>query len=96
MTATLAGLLAAICQAPDLPGALCKGLNRLFDPAEQHEPAPEVERRHRIALETCRACPALDRCREWFDGLPKRDRPQGVIAGLLVHPPAKRKRVDVA
>lgn len=83
MSATLTDLLAALAGAPPLPGARCVGHHRLFDPAHMGEDISQVERRHRIAAETCRVCPALAACGAWLESLPTRDRPPGVIAGTI-------------
>lgn len=83
MTATLTGLLAALRGAPALPGALCVGDHRLFDPAGPTEPVTDAERRHQIAVETCQVCPALTACGAWLASLPPRERPSGVIAGIV-------------
>lgn len=80
----LAALLEAIGLAPDLPGALCRGMFAAFDPPEVGEPAHDVHHRHQVALRMCRTCPALASCRHWFDRLPKHQRPSGVIAGLVI------------
>ena len=32
----------------------------------------------------CHRCPALPRCRRWFDSLPTNRRPSGVVAGVVV------------
>jgi hypothetical protein len=37
----------------------------------------------RSALELCAVCPALRACAAWFDGLPAKQRPRGVVAGRL-------------
>lgn len=83
MSATLVDLLAALAGVPPLPGARCKGHAALFDPARVGEDVSRVERRHRVALETCMGCPALGPCRMWLDSLQPRDRPPGVIAGTI-------------
>lgn len=80
----LAALLDAIALAPDLPGALCRGMFAAFDPPERGEPEADVNHRHQVALRMCRTCPALASCRRWFDALPEQQRPPGVIAGLVV------------
>ena len=41
---------------------------------------PDVEE---YALHLCADCPALEACREWFDGLPRTRRPTGVVAGRV-------------
>jgi hypothetical protein len=44
------------------------------------------------ALAICDACPALTACQAWFDGLPARLRPTGVVAGQVRRPSAPRLR----
>lgn len=91
MSATLTDLLAALTGVPDLPGARCKGHAALFDPARQGEDVPQVEHRHRVAVQTCADCPALTACAAWVDSLRPRDRPPGVIAATI-----RRERKDCA
>lgn len=38
------------------------------------------------ALGLCKVCPALAGCSEWFDALPARKRPTGVVAGIVNSP----------
>lgn len=83
MSDTLESLLAILGAAPALPGARCRGRHHLFDDAARDEPAEVVEQRHHQALGLCRGCPALASCQLWFDGLPPRQRPPGVVAGRL-------------
>jgi hypothetical protein len=81
MTATdLFGFLGAIVA---LPGARCRGRHHLFDPPTPHEDELDAEDRHRQALGLCSHCPSAQRCRDWFDGLPPKDRPKGVVAGQV-------------
>lgn len=68
--------------------AACSGRWDLFDEAHQNEPAEDVEYRHRTAARICQRCPALTECGQWADQLPKRDRPSGVLAGVI---PAARR-----
>ena len=51
---------------------------------DRHDPA--VER----AKAVCSACPALNSCRRWLAGLPRYQRPCGVVAGRYVAPPKLR------
>lgn len=71
--------------APRLPGAKCIGRADLFDPREPNTDPETVEYAQNAALRLCRSCPALASCSQWFDSLPPRHRPLGVIAGRL-HP----------
>jgi hypothetical protein len=70
VTAFLFGVIGAI---PDLPGAACRGTAPQFD-----EDGDEA-----AALALCGRCSALQPCRSWFDGLAPRQRPEGVVAGLV-------------
>jgi hypothetical protein len=58
---------------PNLTGALCKGEWELFDDTELPD----------LALSICAQCPALAGCSPWFESLPKRHQPPGVIAGRI-------------
>jgi hypothetical protein len=79
-------LLAAIAGAPALHGARCRGKGHLFDEAAPNERQSTVEARHIQAMGLCQHCPALDRCREWYESLPRRKRPLGVVAGQVGQP----------
>lgn len=47
----------------------------------------------RAALDRCHACPVLDQCDEFTEGLPRKDRPQELIqAGRVWSKPDWRKR----
>jgi hypothetical protein len=82
MSAQLDAILEAVGAAPCLPGAKCRGRSSLFDAAADREPAEVVEARHALALDLCiYACPAIDKCQEWYESLPPRRRPAGVVAG---------------
>lgn len=76
-------LFAALAGTPRLPGARCRGRSWLFDPARPGETQETVAARHRQALGLCGHCPALDRCIEWFEALPKSDRPRGVVGARI-------------
>jgi hypothetical protein len=84
MTATLAGLLAALAGAPALPGAACRGHGDTFDPRRCGESDTDADTRHRTALAMCHRCPALSRCRDWLAATPPSLRPRGVVAGRIV------------
>ena len=84
-------LITAIASAPALHGARCRGIGHLFDEAQPGERPTVVAQRHNQALGLCQHCPALDRCREWYESLPRRKRPTGVVAGR-VHQPARQGR----
>ncbi|WP_179964995.1 helix-turn-helix domain-containing protein [Mycolicibacterium sarraceniae] len=72
----LAGLAAA---CPPLPGARCRDQVDLFDRTAAKDQAAST-----AALALCRACPAREACRAWFDNLPPDQRPIGVVAGQIV------------
>jgi WhiB family redox-sensing transcriptional regulator len=77
------GLFGALAGIPRLDGAACRGQAWAFDPVEQSDNGAEVRDLQLAALAVCAVCPALDACRTWFDSLPPRDRPTGVIAGRI-------------
>jgi WhiB family redox-sensing transcriptional regulator len=80
MSGALETLLATLAGAPSLPGARCRGRHHMFDAAVREDPTV-VEQRHAQALDLCARCPWLDRCADWLESLPKRQRPLGVVAG---------------
>lgn len=86
MSNTPADLFAALIGAPSLPGAACAGRWSLFDAPEPGADPDDAAYRQQVALRLCRTCPALTRCAEWVDSLPKSKRPTGVIAGQLHTP----------
>ena len=92
LRALLAGLALGV---PALPDASCRG-STLWDPAAEDENRDEVAYRLSRALVICRGCPCLTECRQWFDGLPKYDRPSGVVAGRLVGSGLRGKQPVVA
>jgi len=77
------GLLGAILGAPALPGARCRGRPHLFDEPGGREDPAVVAARQAQALGLCGRCPALAACSAWFESLPPRERPGGVIAGRV-------------
>lgn len=83
MSDQLHDLLASLVGAPALPGARCRGRHHLFDERGPDESAETATARHQQALGLCRLCPALASCQQWFGGLPKSQRPPGVIAGAV-------------
>ena len=90
-----AGLLLDV---PVLPGARCVPGNSDLPPGFWDADASAAE--HRAAIAVCRACPALDMCRSWFNGLTKSQKPTGIIAGssYALYPtrtPAAAVRRDV-
>jgi Transcription factor WhiB len=77
----LASLFGALGGIPLLPGARCRGQHDLFDPRDVSDPdCGDIEAQ---ALALCRQCPALAGCSAWFEALPAKRRPQGVIAGRV-------------
>ncbi|WP_234784608.1 hypothetical protein [Mycolicibacter heraklionensis] len=76
--------MAASVLTPHLRGAACLGLWSLFDPRGAGEPEQCAAERHQQAIEMCADCPALAACSAWVGALPARERPTGVVAGLLV------------
>ncbi|MGV0638248.1 hypothetical protein ABVK33_10045 [Mycobacterium kansasii] len=82
----LASLLSALGNIPSLPGALCRGHPEIWaePPPPQSDPDPaDTAERLSFALSACCRCPALAVCRAWYEQLPPRKRPQGVIAGRV-------------
>jgi WhiB family transcriptional regulator, redox-sensing transcriptional regulator len=77
-----ADLYAALTAIPRLPGAACRGRHHLFDPADTTNPDHDNLQAQALAL--CRQCPALAGCTAWFESLPKRHRPSGVVAGRCI------------
>lgn len=80
---SVASLFDAIGLAPSLPGAKCRGRHHLFDPPEADTNAEDAEYAEKAALKICSWCPALARCADWVESLPKSKRPPGVIAGTV-------------
>lgn len=77
--------LAAAIASPDLPGAACIGRWELFDTAAQKD-GPERTQ----ALEICRRCPSLARCKTWAAG--QKFTPGTVVAGMVISVPRKNPR----
>jgi hypothetical protein len=77
-------LFDALGVIPALPGARCRRRSALFDLRALDDPARlDAEA---TALRLCQLCPAAEPCRRWFDALPPRRRPHGVIAGRVNRP----------
>jgi WhiB family redox-sensing transcriptional regulator len=91
-------LLATLTGAPAFHGSRCRGRGHLYDEAAPGENPAVVEARHNQAIQLCSHCPALDRCRDYFDSLPARKRPFGmVVAGRVIQPrPKGRPRKENA
>jgi hypothetical protein len=100
----LATLLAELAQGiiPSLPGARCRGREELFDQtitqADWDHDGTTVGYARKAAEAVCAGCPVLAQCAQWVDGLPKSQRPRGVVGGRLTDlqgrrwsPTAKRK-----
>jgi hypothetical protein len=75
LTATWAGLAAAVGTIPALPGAQCKG--RDWHDLEP-DAAPELIER---AVLACSSCTAMADCRRWVEATPPKKRPSGIVAG---------------
>lgn len=94
MSANWNDLVVLLAGAPSLPGANCRNRSALFDDAATGEPDHTVHQRHTQALSLCGQCPALDRCSDWLDGLPRVKQPYGVIAGRVrSHRPGRQRTV---
>jgi hypothetical protein len=90
----LAGWTAAMASVPDLPGAACKGSAEWdYDHDQQPETLAEREARLDAAVAACHGCPVLEVCRRYVDGLPPRERPTGAIAGRVIAPGGRERRV---
>ena len=70
---------------PDLHDALCRGHAEVFDVADRRDRQAIAQ-----AKAFCIACPALPDCRRWLAGLPRYQRPCGVVAAKFLGPPALR------
>ncbi len=81
-------LFEAIGLAPSLPGAACRGRHDLFDPPEAHTKPENAHAAEQAALRICSWCPALARCENWYETLPRGWKPLGVIAGTVNRPKA--------
>lgn len=82
---TVTALLADLAQGiPSLPEAACRGTN-VMDVANGRERAAITR-----AKAVCAACPVQPACAAWLEGLPKTQRPSGVVAGRYVPPPKVR------
>jgi hypothetical protein len=79
---TAVDLLHTIATTPNLRGAACVQHRNVFDACLTHAAGPTV---YAKAIRICATCPALAACRAWVAGLPPRERPRGVIAGLIRH-----------
>lgn len=89
-------LIAILSDTPRLPGALCRDHPDLFDAT--HASGKAAMTRHltearAAAKAVCRACPAIDPCGQWADGLRPSERPGGVVAGKVARPPVTTKTV---
>lgn len=85
-------LLSALAGVPVLRSARCRGHHATFDPPGDGEAADTAAARHAQALTICSACPALEPCRAWVEGLPNKQKPSGVVAGQIRNPPNQRVR----
>jgi len=77
-------VVAVMVDTPGLPGAACRRQHEGFDQARGGNGSAR-----RRCVEICAQCPALVACRQWADGLPRRERAaMGVLAGTV--PRSKR------
>lgn len=93
-TTDVAAFFAALLGIPHLPGALCRGRPDLFD----LKPGTSTDRDAVAtqALALCRACPALANCQRWFESLPRKERPSGVVAGRINESLVTRSRSAIS
>ena len=75
----------------DLRQGLCVGDWETFDPRHDGEDLEAAEQRHAKAKAICAVCPILAECESWLAGLPKHQRPSGVVAGIYL-PAVDEKR----
>jgi WhiB family transcriptional regulator, redox-sensing transcriptional regulator len=78
----LALIAAIIADTPALPGALCPDWPATFAATADASDPDTHTYAVATALRLCRCCPALTRCRNWFNNLPPNQRPPGITAGL--------------
>jgi hypothetical protein len=57
----------------------CIGHSNLFDSTADYDD-------QQVAKALCRRCRCLPECRQWLDGLPPSRKPDGIVAGIMVHP----------
>jgi hypothetical protein len=78
----VSALFGMISRAPNLAGAACAdpATRELFDEAAGVCSTEVVQE----AAWACGRCPALATCRLWVEGLPPRQRPRGVVGGLVI------------
>jgi hypothetical protein len=62
---------------------LCRGHPDVFDPPEHGDDHTDTAERIAFAVKACRRCPALAACKAWFNSLPAKERPTGVVAGRV-------------
>ena len=84
MTPEALSLLTEILHGvPSLPGALCPDHPHVFQASSDCADPETREYAIATAVRLCKACPALDICRDWIDHQPAAQRPPGVVAGIL-------------
>ena len=83
VTNNFESLLAALSSMPRLDGR-CVGRWELWDVYDD----PAITE---YTVNQCLSCPALEACRTYFDAMPKRKRPPGVIGAKINRPPEARK-----
>jgi hypothetical protein len=76
-------LIAELSDIPALPGARCRGREKLFDAAMRHDGGRRGGSR-RAARRVCAGCPCLATCAAWVEALPPSRRPVGIVGGLIV------------
>lgn len=84
----IAALFGAMSAAPPMPDAACRDQWALFDltiPEGAGKLPSEVTQARAIALELCNEkCPELSTCQRWLNGLRPKDKPLGVVAGIVI------------
>ncbi|KUH90634.1 hypothetical protein AU187_24490 [Mycobacterium sp. IS-1556] len=87
MTPEAIALLARILHGvPVLPGALCPDHPHVFYTSSDTTDPETRDYAATTAIRLCKACPALEACRDWLDSLPAAERPLGVVAGRISTP----------
>jgi hypothetical protein len=91
--ADIGALLNDLAAVPSLPGAACRSEREVFDRTVPGAVSrSEAAQARRAAKKICAACPCLQACTAWVDGLEPFSRPLSITAGRTHHrePGARR------
>jgi WhiB family transcriptional regulator, redox-sensing transcriptional regulator len=83
----IGALLLELRDIPALPGAACRGRERLFDRTIAASTTGETKattKARRAARRVCAECPELETCWAWVESLPLSHRPKGIVGGTLI------------